>query len=63
MRGMLVGKPVGAVVVEPSEAKVLLGSSSASVGVGGGAVVVGAKVSWVGTSMVVASSLPVGMML
>jgi hypothetical protein len=41
---MLVGKPVGAVVEEPSEARVLLGSP-ASVGLGGGAVVVGAKVS------------------
>ena len=60
-RGILVGKPVGAVVDEPSEAKVLLWSS-ASVAVGG-AVVVGAKVSWVGTSTVVASLVPVGMML
>lgn len=57
----MVGKPVGAVVDEPSEAKVLLWSS-ASVAVGG-AVVVGAKVSWVGTSTVVASLVPVGMML
>jgi hypothetical protein len=59
---MLVGKPVGAVVEEPSEARVLLGSP-ASVGLGGGAVVVGAKVSWVGTSTVVASLVPVGIML
>lgn len=57
---MLVGKPVGAVVDEPSEAKVLLSSASVAVG---GAVVVGAKVSWVGTSTVVASLVPVGMML
>jgi hypothetical protein len=60
---MLVGKPVAAVVVEPSEARVLLGSLSTLVGVGGGAVVVGAKTSWVGTSFVVASSVPVGIML
>ena len=59
---MLVGKPVGAVVDELSEARVLL-CSSASVGLGGGAVVVGAKVSWVGISTVVASLVPVGMML
>lgn len=58
---MLVGKPVGAVVDVPSEAKVLL-CSSPSVAVGG-AVVVGAKVSWVGMSTVVASLVPVGMML
>ena len=58
---MLVGKPVGAVVDEPSEARVLL-CSSASVAVGG-AVVVGAKVIWVGISTVVASLVPVGMML
>lgn len=58
---MLVGKPVGAVVDEPSEARVLL-CSSASVAVGG-AVVVGAKVSWVGISTVVASLVPVGTML
>jgi hypothetical protein len=44
MRGMLVGKPVAAVVVELSEAIVLLGSY-ASVVAAGGAVVVGAKVS------------------
>jgi hypothetical protein len=60
---MLVGNPVAAVVFEPSEAKVLLGSLSTSVGVGGGAVVVGAKIIWVGTSFVVASSVPVGIML
>ena len=60
-RGMLVGKPVGAVVDVPSEAKVLL-CSSPSVAVGG-VVVVGAKVSWVGMSTVVASLVPVGMML
>jgi hypothetical protein len=59
---MLVGKPVAAVVVELSEAIVLLGSY-ASVVAAGGAVVVGAKVSWVGTSIVVASSLPVGTIL
>lgn len=58
MRGMLVGNPVGAVVVEPSEAKLL--DWSASVSVGGGAVVVGAKARLVGTSREVASSLPVG---
>lgn len=55
---MVVGKPVGAVVLEPSEAKALV--SPASVGVGGWAVVVGAKARLVGTSSVVASSLPVG---
>jgi hypothetical protein len=59
MRGMLVGKPVAAVVVDPSEASVLLGSS-ASVGVGGRGVMVGAKVRLVGTSSVVASSDPIG---
>jgi hypothetical protein len=60
---MLVGKPVvAAVVVEPSEAKVLLGSS-ASVGVGGREVVVGAKARLVGTSSEVASSVPIGAMV
>lgn len=62
MRGMLVGKPVGAVVLEPSEARVLLGSS-VPVGGGGGVVALGAKVSTVGTSIVVASLVPVGTML
>jgi hypothetical protein len=63
MRGMLVGKPVvAAVVVEPSEANVLLGSS-ASVGVGGREVIVGAKVRLVGTTSEVASSVPIGAMV
>jgi len=59
---MLVGKPVGAVVEEPSDARVLLGSS-VPVGSRGGAVVVGAKVSWVGISTVVASLVPIGVRL
>jgi hypothetical protein len=60
MRGMLVGKPVvAAVVVDPSEANVLLGSS-ASVGVGGREVMVGAKMRLVGTSSAVASLVPIG---
>ena len=63
MRGMLVGKPVvTAVVVEPSWANVLL-DSSASVGVGGREVMVGANVRLVGTSSVVASSDPIGTMV
>ena len=64
MRGMLVGNPVGAVVVEPSETNELLASSeSESVGVGGlgAAVVLGANARLVGTSRVVASSLPMGL--
>lgn len=61
MRGMLLGKPVGAVVLETSEATVLL--SSPSVAVGGGAVLVGAKTILVGTSTVVAESLPIGAMV
>jgi len=63
MRGMLVGKPVvAAVVVEPSEASVLL-DASASVGVAGREVMVGAKIRLVGTSSVVASSVPMGTMV
>jgi hypothetical protein len=60
---MLVGKPVvAAVVVEPSWARVLLGSS-ASVVVGGREVIVGANARLVGTSSVVASSEPIGMIV
>ena len=63
MRGMLVGKPVvAAVVVEPSWASVLP-DSSASVVVGGREVIAGANVRLVGTSSVVASSEPIGMMV
>lgn len=59
MRGMLVGKPEGAVVLEPSETNVLL-ASSVPVAVGGGAVTVAAKVILVGIVSSVASSVPMG---
>lgn len=62
MRGMLVGKPEGAVVLEPSETNVLL-ASSVPVTVGGGAVTVAAKVILVGTVSSVASSVPMAEMV
>lgn len=63
MRGMLVGKPVATVVVEPSEASVLLDPSASVVVETKEVVMVGAKVRLVGTSSVVASSVPIGTMV